>query len=61
MMYRSEISDVKDSYLKYSLQEWAYHMGFAYHPKVFGIHVIYSEKSGQGFSKKVWDRICFRD
>lgn len=55
------MSNVKDSYLKYSLQEWAYHKGFAHHPKVFGLHVIYSEKSGQGFSKKVWDWICLRD
>lgn len=52
---------MQDSCLNCRLKDWADHKGFAYHPKVFGFYVIYTEKSGQGFSKKEWDRFTFRD
>lgn len=43
---------MQDSCLSCRLKDWADHEGFAYHPKVFGFYVIYTEKSGQSFSKK---------
>lgn len=48
---------MQDSCLSCRLKDWADHEGFAYHPKVFGFYVIYTEKSGQSFSKKGWDPI----